>query len=122
MKYTITNNGSDSVSIRVSVPPSLVPAFVQFIENQQSSVRNKTLSVNGSKSNHDENYFIKLTEYAVRFYSDCFATGNSVNASISYALKKMKGANYHNISYDRLKSILTSQGCFRSDYSPLAGK
>ena len=114
MRMSVKNNGTGFSMIRIEVPDSLTSAFLEFIEFHQAKLRNKTLSIRNSKPLHDEKYFIELNTYCKTSFYSAVASGLSSNQALSSVLKKLKGTNFYNISYDGLKSILTKQGCFRS--------
>lgn len=114
MKYSIENNGHGFINIRLNVPESLLSQCLDFIHLIDKKTENKTMNIRNASSLRDDSYFIKLDETALTFFNEFVESGCTKNVALSHTLKKLKGINYVNISYDILKSRLTRKGCFKS--------
>jgi len=112
MKYSIVNQGTGVVMIRLFVPDFQVSSFLSFMEQKK---RENPPVIRKSPLLHDENYFINLRLTAVNLFTSFVVAGLPQNAAISDTLKQLKTGDFHNISYDRLRQILTKNGCFRSE-------
>jgi hypothetical protein len=111
VKYTIENKDTGIVMIRLFIPEYQVPSFLAFIDQKSIEKPPVIRSVSRPLS---ENYLIELASYCATSYNSFVLAGLPKNSAISETLKKIKIGQYHNVSYDQLKAILTKKGCFRS--------
>ena len=110
MEYSIINKGTGVVMIRLFIPEFQLGSFLSFI-GQKS--RESAPNTRKPSPLHDEDYLIKRDLMCATTYRAYFNSGKTKSQATSATLQTLKNGNYHTISYDSLKAILTRSGCFR---------
>lgn len=113
MIFSVSHKGDGFAEMRVRFPDYMLTTFMQFIESQKYIEKNRTPSIKINKSVINEKYFNELNDRIRSYYLDAISSGSTRNAAVSETLLKMKGACFHNVSYDIVKSILSKQGLLR---------
>lgn len=107
MKYSIENNGSDTVLIRIYAPVSQASAFLSFIEQKTRESIPRIRSVSPADR---EDYLTKLKVAVSSTFDEFVAKGIDVKTAVSKTNTALKGSSFANITYDRTKNILSSMG------------
>jgi hypothetical protein len=116
VKYTIENKGTGVVMFRVFVPESMARSFLDFITSSQNKLTNDEPALIRQLSHYkNENYFIKKTQAALEAFRTLQAPDMSKTSVISEVTKKLKVLGFADISFDQISTILTQNGCFRSN-------
>lgn len=107
MRYSIQNDGSGTVLIRVYAPEPLAASFLAFIHQKSRENVPKIITASHKKN---EDYLIDLTALAVSIFDDLVSTGSSIKSAISGTNHCLKTTNYPNVSYDIVRQILQKSG------------
>ena len=110
MRYTIQNNGSDTVLIRVYAPALQVASFLAFIDQKS---REHVPKIKTASSSIDDSYLINLTASALSYFDSFLLSGSSIPLAISATNNSLKASGYANMSYDMTKQLLQKNGKLR---------
>lgn len=110
MRYSIQNNGQDTVLIRVYAPSGLAGAFLAFIEQKSRENVPKIKTVSPSK---DDDYFIKLKRHTFILFDSFINEGLPVKTALSKTNYALKALGFANTSYDNIKQLLSKSGRLR---------